>query len=162
MRLGEANYAVIRIILISLGIAAFISVVSTTYSIFQANSPEVFNNCITKPVIFSTDDSHISSKDEALEFLKGHADGEFTFLQNSIDVCNSLSTGYVYNSIDESVNIANDSVNNAADRDVSNSVNNASYVVCEDGVIYKYESICVEGTKTQSLVSMFVKNKSEE
>jgi len=157
---GEANYAVIKIILISLGIAAFLSVVSSTYSIFQSASPEVLNNCITKPVVFSTTDIHISSQDDALEFLKGRMEGgEYTFIQNTLEVCNPPNTGYVYNSINGSIK-ANNSADSIANTSAINSANNASYVVCEDGVIYRYETTCVRGENTKSLVSMFSSNKS--
>ena len=163
MRRGEANNTVIKIILISLGIAAFISVISTTYSIFQANSPDVLNNCVSKPVVVLARDSYIASKNDALAYLESRMDGEFTFLENTLEVCNPPNTGYVYNSTGDSANnLTGLSVSTPVNKSVNGPANNTIYVVCEDGVLYRYEKTCVEGVKTKSFVSMLFKNKSGE
>lgn len=136
MRLGQMDDRIIKVILISIGIVAFLAVISITYGIFQSNSPDMLNNCVQKLVLVSNDDVSISSKGDAEAFLKGRVGGEFNFVQNTLDVCPS-NMGYMYNT-----------------------TNGIAYVVCENGALYKYESVCTEGGKTKSLVSMLLGDKN--
>ncbi len=139
MRSGQMGDSVIKFVLVSLGALAFISIIVTTYGVFQANSPDVLNNCVMKPVLVSEGNIAITSRDDSLAFLQGRigSSGGYLFIQNTVDVCNPPNIGYVYNT-----------------------TNNVSYVVCEDGTFYKYDHVCVEGGKTKSLIEMLFKNKN--
>lgn len=139
MRHGQIGEKIIKILLISVGVVAFLAVIVTTYDIFQKNSPEILNNCVMKPVLVSSEGAPILSRDDAAAFLESRINGSFAFTQNTVDVCNPPNMGYVYFTSD-----------------------NVSYVLCEDGAFYKYESICVEGGQAKSLVSMLTKDKSAE
>jgi|GEM_PF-1746194 len=140
MRTGQIGEKVIKILLISVGVVAFLSVIVTTYNIFQKNTPEILNNCVMKPVLVSSGGTPILSRDDAVTFLESHVNGSFSFTQNTFDVCDPTETGYIY----------------------EESSNNVTYVLCDDGAFYKYESICTEGGQAKSLVSILTKDKSAE
>lgn len=136
MRLGQMDDRIVKIILISVGLVAFISLISLTYNIFQTRSPDVLNNCVQKPVLVSSEGTLILSRDDAVLFLESRINGSFTFTQNTVDVCDPPNMGYVYVTPE-----------------------NVSYVLCENGAFYKYENICTQGGQAKSLVSMLFKNK---
>ncbi|MBU4246486.1 MAG: hypothetical protein ABIF85_06590 [Nanoarchaeota archaeon] len=138
MKLGQMDNRIIKIILVSVGVAAFFAVISTTYSIFQSNSPDVLNNCVQKPVLVSSEGTLILSRDDAAAFLESRINGSFTFIQNTVEVCNPPNMGYMY--------ITPDNVN---------------YVLCEDGEFYAYENVCTEGGQAESLFSMLFKSKND-
>lgn len=141
MKHGQIGDKIIKILLISVGVVVFLAVIVTTYNIFQSNTPEILNNCVMKPVLVSSEEEGIPilSRDDAVAFLESRINGSFAFTQNTVDVCSPPNIGYLYSASD-----------------------NASYVLCEDGAFYKYESICIEGGQAKSLVSMFTKDKNVE
>lgn len=135
---GEISNSIIKIILISAGIFAFISFVSSTYQIMRQNSPEVLDNCITTHALLweKNNSGQMISKDTGIDLLKSVIGGNFTFAGNTVDMCNPSYIGYVYRSSD-----------------------NATYVVCENEKIHKIENVCDGGGKVKSLESMLTASK---
>lgn len=136
MHKGQATDGIVRLILTSVGILAFISLIATSYQIMNENTPQVLNNCVKKPSLLPYNTSSgIASMEEGLQFLQDAASERMAFVEDTIELCESPSVGYVY------VSAAN-----------------KSYIACSDGKTYIYEDVCTEGGKAKSFVAVFKKS----
>ncbi|VVB60114.1 Uncharacterised protein [uncultured archaeon] len=135
----KGDNKIVRIILISLGIVAFISVVSSSYQIMKENNSDLLNNCIEKYAPMLLNGSSVASKEEGAQLLSDSVGGSFTFSSNTVEACDPSYTGYVYLSQDKK-----------------------KYIVCGDGKIYSSESSCTNDGKVKSFVSTLMGARSSE
>lgn len=137
MHLGEGDNRIVRIILISVGIVTFITLIVSSYQIMSSNSPDVLNNCIKKAVLLKNGSEKVASKEGGMALLFDSLKENGTFIANTFEVCDIEYAGYVFSA-----------------------AGNKSYVVCGDGKIYVYIDSCASGGQAQSFISMLIANKS--
>ncbi|MCK4555657.1 MAG: hypothetical protein KAT83_03540 [Candidatus Aenigmarchaeota archaeon] len=118
--MSEGSGILIKIFLFGILFVGAISVITITYNIINSNTPEVMGNCVTGGLErIHISDKKIISVDSARRALEPLISEAPAFAGNTLETC---GVGYTFE------------------------VGDDKYLVCEDGSISKYVTMCKDDT----------------